>query len=156
MIPGSIYFLNSATVLPSPRGAERTIESGRIVSHAIRDVVDWSFPQSLIGLDATTHALLHTEFSRVLDDILEHSRYMSELSDGTRMLHEWDLGVRGIVERRGAAGILERLESLTPQRLIDDVERAYRRVFDENPSLFSEDVVRQTFEAIETVRRSLL
>jgi hypothetical protein len=118
-----------------------------------RQIVDDLFPQALVGMERMTHVDLHRALNDILDEMLEPQR-VTDLMARRGAAEGFGAGSR-VVERGGAREMMRRLQHITELELVDIVEQAYRRVFAEHPGLVSDEVIEETLQAIDRVRRAL-
>jgi hypothetical protein len=138
------------------RRAGRPVQSVTGVgSEGFRQIVDTLFWQGdeLVMMDRMTHASLHRALNDVLDEMLEPQRVIDLIA--RRGAVEGFGPGRRVVESGGAQAMMRRLQSITEHELVDIVEEAYRRVFNEHPGLLSDEMIQETFLAIERVRQGL-
>jgi hypothetical protein len=115
--------------------------------------VDDLFPQGLVGMERMVHVDLHRALNDILDEMLEPQRVL-DLIARRGAPEGFGAGLR-VVERGGAREMMQRLQHVTELELVEIVEQAYRRVFAEHPGLVSDEVIEETLQAIERVRRAL-
>ncbi len=124
----------------------------RASAEGFRQIVDDLFPQGLVNMERAVHADLHRHLNNTLDELLEPRAVAERVARAAGEMR--DQGWL-IVQRGGTRQMLERLQHLTENELLSIVEEAYMRVYREHPGLISDDIMRETMEAIDQVRRGL-
>jgi hypothetical protein len=125
-----------------------------------RQVVDEIFPQERVAIEPLRHDDIHAALNDVLDDMLEPPQVdttgmtPAEAARARARAQVERSGSR-VVERQGARGMMRRLETMSDVDLLNLLEQAYERVYDEYPGLISEEMMQEIRAAFDVVRREV-